>query len=318
ALRSLFYMRSAKREELFFLRLPPLPLGIVGMAAKKLYRCKVLVNVQDIYPDFAIEAGILKNRLLIRLAKALERRIYDAADHIIVISEDFKRNLSGKGVKDEKITVISNWVDTDTIQPLKKNNLLASRMGLNDKFVVMYAGSITFTNQKTLSGLLKVAERLREMRDIIFVFMGEGLKKKMLQEEAASLGLANLQFFPFVAYADLSQALAASDILVVPQDDAQKEFSVPSKCYTFMAAGRPLLVLGESSSEVSNMVRDADAGICLSPIQDDTIAAALVKFKDTPEKCRQWGENARRYALAHFSREKVLRQYQECIAALSR
>jgi colanic acid biosynthesis glycosyl transferase WcaI len=307
---------TVRRGDVLFLRTPPLQLGLPAFWARALGRARVLVNVQDIHPDLAIESGILRNPLGVAFAKALERWVYGLADRIAVISEGFARNLRAKGVPDGKLTVLPNWVDTDFLQPGPKDNAVARRHGLDAKFVVMYSGTISISSNRTLERALEAARMLAGERDILFAVVGEGLKKDALRERAAALGLGNVLFLPFQPYADLPALLASGDVLLVPLDRAKSDLSVPSKLYTFMAAGRPILGLAAPGSEVACLLRENDCGITAAPDDPGEIAAAVRALAASPERRRALGANARAYVVERFAKDRILGSYDRLLRSM--
>ncbi|MGZ5514662.1 MAG: glycosyltransferase family 4 protein [Candidatus Aminicenantales bacterium] len=300
---------AVRRADVLFLRTPPLQLGVPALFAKVLRGARVVVNVQDIHPDLAIESGILRNPAGIRFAKALEKWVYGLADTIAVISDGFARNLRSKGVPAAKLAVLPNWVDTEFLKPGPKDNPVSRRHGLDGKFVVMYAGTISISSSHALERALEAAALLAGDREIVFVVVGEGLKKDSLREKAAALGLGNVVFLPFVPYPELPALLASSDVLLVPLDRDKSELSVPSKLYTFMAAGRPILGLASPDSEVAVLLRRNDCGLAASPDDPAAIAAAVRTLKGAPERRRALGAQAREYVVRRFAKDAILRSY---------
>ena len=313
---ALLNLVNVRRGDLLFLRTPPLQLGVAALFAKALRGARVLVNVQDIHPDLAIESGLLRNPLGIRFAKALERRVYGLADRIAVISDGFARNLRAKGVPDAKLAVLPNWVDTGFLKPGPKDNPVSRRLGLAGKFVVMYSGTISISSNRALERTLEAAALLAGERDVVFAVVGEGLKKEALREKAASLGLTNAAFLPFVPYGDLPDLLASADVLLVPLDTDKADLSVPSKLYTFMAAGRPILGLAPSGSEVARLLRENGCGVAAPPDDPRAIAGAVRALAASPERRRALGESARAFAVRRFSKDAVLRSYDELLRSM--
>ena len=307
---------SIRRGDVVFLRLPPLQLGITGILGRVFRGAPFILNVQDIHPDLSIESGILKNPLAIKMAKAFEKWTYKHSPVILVISEGFKNNLLAKGVPAEKIRIIPNWVDTDFLRPQRKENPVAARLGLDKAFVAMYSGTISISSNAALERILESAKILEAAKDIKIVLVGEGLKKRSLEDKAAALGLKNVVFLPFQPYGDLPAMLSGADILLVPLDREKSHLSVPSKLYNFMAAGRPILGLADTSSEVAGLIGSTDCGICAEPDDPRDIARAILKIKNAPAQARRWGENGRKYAETTFGKDVVLRKYEELIESL--
>ncbi len=302
------------RGDVLFLRLPPLQLGITGIVARRLKGVRFILNVQDIHPDLSIESGLLRNPFFIRLAQAFEKWIYRQSETIVVISEGFRRNLLDKGVPPGKVHILPNWVDTDFLRPLAKDNPVARRYGLDDTFTAMYAGTISISSNVALEKVLEAAEQLKDRKDVKIAIVGEGLKKKSLEDKAAGLNLANVIFIPFQPYADLPALLSAADVLLVPLDVEKSQLSVPSKLYNFMAACRPILGLASSSSEVAGLIASTGCGRCVSPEAPEQIAQALLQIKDSPSEARNMAAQGRRYAESHFSKKMILAEYEKLLA----
>jgi colanic acid biosynthesis glycosyl transferase WcaI len=313
---ALLNLLTVRKGDMLFLRTPPLQLGVTALVAKALRGVRVLVNVQDIHPDLAIESGILTNPAGIRFAKALERWVYGLADRIAVISDGFARNLRAKGVPDAKLAVLPNWVDTGFLKPGPKDNPVSRRNGLDRKFVVMYSGTISISSNRALERALEAAALLAADKEIVLVVVGEGLKKGALAAKAAALGLGNVLFLPFVPYPELPALLASSDVLLVPLDREKSDLSVPSKLYTFMAAGRPVLGLASPDSEVAVLLRDNDCGLTALPDDPGAIAAAVRTLKDAPERRRDLGAHARDYVVRRYAKDAILRSYDALLRSM--
>ncbi len=308
---------TLRKGDILFLRTPPLQLGLTGFLAAKLRGAKVLLNVQDIHPDLSIESGILRNPAAIRFAQALEKWVYRISDHIVVIGDGFLRNLLDKGVPRDKLTVIPNWVDTDFLKPYPKDNPVSRRYGLQDKFVMMYSGTISISSNRALERVLEAAAGLREAKDVVFVIVGEGMKKAELQKRAASMGVDNVRFLPFQPYADLPELLASSDVLLVPLDKEKSQMSVPSKLYNFLAAGRPILGLAPADSEVAALIRGNRCGDVVPPDDVGAIRETVLELKRNSGARREMAANARRYVVDHFARKMIMDRYEDLLAAVS-
>ncbi|MEO0292893.1 MAG: glycosyltransferase family 4 protein [candidate division WOR-3 bacterium] len=309
SLYSLFLSLGEKYDVAFF-RSPPPTLAITGYILKKLKGAHFVLNVQDIHPDLAINSGILRNPFLIKLAKEFEKWAYKKSDVIVVISEGFKENLIAKGVPKEKIKVIPNWVDTDFITPLPKNNPLSQQLNLNKSFVIMHAGTLTVTNFKALSALLEVAQELKD-EDLIFALVGGGLCKADLKEKANELALKNVRFYPFQPLEDLPLLMASADVLVVALDPDKSVSSVPSKLYNIMAAGRPALGLVHPDSETASIIRDTNCGVIADPRNKKEILKAILELMRNKKLREKLGENGRLEAIEEYSKEVVLKKYKQ-------
>ena len=314
---ALLNVLTVRKGDVLVLRTPPLQLGLPAFFAKTLRGAEVLVNVQDIHPDLAIESGILRDPAGIRFAKALEKWVYGLAGRIAVIGDGFARNLRRKGVPEGKLAVLPNWVDTDVLAPRPKDNPVSRRLGLDGRFVVMYSGTLSISSDRTLGRALEAAALLADVPGLVLALVGEGLRKEALREKAAALGLANVRFLPFMPYAELADLLAAADVLLVPLDRSKSDLSVPSKLYTFMAAGRPILGLAAPGSEVAAVLGEHDCGLAAPPDDAAAVAAAVRALAAaSPERRRELGANARAYAVRHVSRRTVLARYDALLRSM--
>ncbi len=308
---------TLRKGDILFLRTPPLQLGLTGFLAAKLRGVRVVLNVQDIHPDLSIESGILRNRAAIRFAQGLEKWVYGVADRILVIGEGFRKNLLDKGVPAGKLSIIPNWVDTDFLKPLPKDNPVSRKYALHEKFVVMYSGTISISSNLALENVLEAAAAMRERKDVVFVIVGEGMKKAELQKRAEELGTDNVVFLPFQPYEDLPQLLASSDALLVPLDKEKSQMSVPSKLYNFLAAGRPILALAPPESEVAALIRETAGGDVVAPDDIPGIRKAVLGLQKDGEVRREMASNARRYVVDNFARNMIMDRYEALLRSIS-
>ncbi len=293
---------------------PPLTIGLTAWVVGILKRIPFIYNVQDIYPDIAVQLGVLKNRRVIRFFQKMEHFIYRQAAAVSVLSRGFEQNLLDKGTPPEKLHVIPNFVDTAFITPGKKENAFARRHGLADKFVLMYAGNVGLS--QGLDHMLAAAERLQETAEILLLIVGNGTVKPELEKEAAERQLRNVLFLPFQPRAALPEMYAAADVALVSlRSDIGRE-SVPSKAYTIMASGRPLLAAVREDAETKWLVDTAACGVWVPPEQPQALADAVLALYRQPEQRRQMGENGRRYVTEHHTVDSVAQQYIDLIEAL--
>lgn len=305
-------LRRVRKGDVLLLRLPPLLLGLVAKRAKR-KGARVVLSVQDIHPDLSVESGLLRNKKLIRTAQKMEKWIYDQADKIVVISQGFFDNLARKGVPSEKLVIIPNWVNTEFLKPFPKVNKVAERLNLVNKFVLMYSGTITLSSYLTLEKILEVAVNFRDDPEILFVIVGEGLKKPDLMKKAAALQLRNVLFLPFQPYEILPQLLSSSDVLLVPLDQEKSELSVPSKLYNYMAVGRPILGLTESQSEVAQILRHSEGGLTVLPEEQAELGRVILALRTSPALCREMGKKARIFVEKYYSHRVVLPRYEDVL-----
>lgn len=302
-----------KRHDILFIVNQPLTLGPVGWLIKEVKKTIFIFNVQDIYPDVAVLMGVLKNRTVIAFLRQLERFTYRKADYITVIAESFRRNLLSKGINDDKIKLLPNWIDTDEISPLGKINYFSGE-GLENKFVVLYAGTIGLISGADI--LLACAEQLRYKSDIVFVFVGEGVLKGTLEREAEFRSLDNMKFFPFQPRQMLSSMLATADVCIVSLLKHAGETSVPSKVIAYMAAGRPVIASVDLKCETAEVIKQANCGKVVSPGDSSALTTAILELFNDRNQAKSYGKNGRAYVTKYLSKKVVVPQYAELLDAL--
>jgi colanic acid biosynthesis glycosyl transferase WcaI len=293
---------------------PPLTLGLTGWAVAKARRAPLVFNVQDVYPDVAIELGVLYQPSLIGAAKSLERICYRGADAITVLSEDLKNNVANKLGSRDPIHVIPNFVDTEQIQPMPKENAYRIEYGLTGKTVVMYAGNVGLS--QALGTMLDAAGALAHEEDIVFVINGGGAKRSELERRAANM--PNVRFVDMQPPDRLPEVLAAADMHLVTLRKGLARSSVPSKSYSIMAAARPLIASVDEGSEIARVATDSGGGLAVPPEDAEALTKAVMTLAGSPEELTRMGEAGRRFVQEWVSPAAVARSYEELFSSLKR
>lgn len=268
-------------------------------------------SVHDVYPDVGIKLGIFRNKLVVKLVSALERYCLLHADIVRILSESFRAGVRRLGVTDDKICLIYDWVDTELISPKLRNNPFSEEHQLSGKFVVLYAGNIGLS--QGLEQILISAETLSGYTDIQFVFVGDGAGKESLVESVSQKELCNVTFVPFQSRNRLPDVLASADVSLVILRKGIGMASLPSKTYSIMASGRPIIASVDENSETSNLIRTAKAGLCIAPEDPDKMVEAILYLKQEESLRVQLGINGRKWAEEHHSPESATAQFEQVL-----
>ncbi|MFN8446967.1 MAG: glycosyltransferase family 4 protein [Caldilineaceae bacterium] len=290
---------------------PPLTIGLSAWLLSLLRRVPYVYNVQEIYPDVAVSLGMMRNRALIRFFEGMERFIYGRAKSITVISEWFRRRLLQKGVPPAKLVMIPNFVDTEFMQPGTKTNGFATEHGLSEQFVVLYAGNIGLT--QGFETIFAAAQQLRPLPELRFVIVGDGTRRKWLEEQMAAHDCPNILLLPYQQRSRVPQIYASSDLCLVPLKRGTAQETFPSKIYTIMAAGRAVVASADPDSELAWVVEHAGCGWSVPP-DDATVLAQTIEgaYRERHSLSRK-GQAGRTYVVAHHSRQAVTQQYDRLI-----
>lgn len=290
---------------------PPLTLGLTGWLASRIRRCPLVFNIQDVFPDAAVETGAITNPRIISAARWLERVSYERSDAVVVLSDDLKENVAAKvGSRHKnKVVVIPNFVDAERIAPLNRLTAFRSELGIGDETVVMYAGNVGYS--QSLEMLVHAA---RELPDVVFVINGDGSARHDIQQKAQ--GITNIKFSGYQPRERVPEVLATADIHVVPLRAGLGAVSVPSKTYSILAAARPIVAAIDAGTEVTRIVANSGAGICVSPDSPREFTEAIAQLAGDRENARLSGERGRKWVETHVSPSAVAHSYIEVIASL--
>lgn len=293
---------------------PPLPLGLSAWCLSRLWRVPWVLELEDLYPDAAVAAGVLRSRRLIAFFSAMERFLYRHATQISVISESFCQNLTRKGVPPEKITLIPVWADPDIVRPLPKENGFRQKFGLSGKLVVIYAGNLGLTS--CLEDVIDAADILREEPDLRFVMIGEGVKKDELVARAQARGLTHVIFLPFQPREVFPEMLAAADIGLVTLNTSSASTSLPSKIFNVMASARPILAVAPLNSEITHLVQEVECGVSVPPGHPELLARAILELRSQRDKVKQMGERGRLQLETKFARAHCVDRYEQMLETI--
>jgi len=294
---------------------PPLPLCLTAWLLSSLWRIPWLLQLEDIYPDAAVNTNILRNQAVINFFSFVERFVYKRATHISVICDSFKKNLLNKGVPPQKITVIPVWSDSEVVKPLPRENAFRKQHQLIGKFVVMYSGNLGITS--CLEDVILAAALLKDCIDIRFVIIGEGIKKNVLIEMAQQKGLSNVIFLPYQSRELFPEMLAAADVGLVTLNEQSHLSSLPSKIFNIMASARPVIAVAPQGSEIVNLVDNTQCGITILPGRPDLLATAIKSlcYAD-PFVLEEMGKKGRIELETNFTRVKCVKQFEQMITSL--
>ena len=293
---------------------PPLPIGLAARFLGRFFRCPFVLNVQDIFPQSAIDLGVLTQPLLIRFFQSLERRIYRWADHITVHSVGNREDVATKLGSPARVTVVPNWVDADFIRPAPRDNSFRAGLGLRDEFIVSFAGAMG--HSQDIDTILAAADLLREFPDIAFVLVGDGLDLPRLKQQAAWLRLPNVHWLPMQPRECYPAVLHASDASLVTLRKDVATPTVPSKLLSIMAAARPVLVSVPLHGDAPKVVIQARCGFCLPPARPDQLAQAILRLHQDRPLAGRLGRNGRAYIERHLSVQAAAAAYESLFAAL--
>lgn len=303
----------AKEIDLIYVASTPPTQGALAALVKKFKRVPFVYNLQDIFPDSLAGTGLArKGGFVWKIGRMVENFTYRNADKIIVISQDFKKNIMAKGVPEDKIVVVYNWVDQNAVKdiPRSENKLFAMYDLDPSKFYVTYNGNIGLTQNMDM--LMEVAKALESNDDIHFVLVGNGAYLEQVQQIVAERNMSNVHLLPFQPYEDISHVFSLGDVSLVISKPGVGENSVPSKTWSIMSASRPVLA-NFDENELKTIIEENNCGIFTKAGDKVAFTDAILKLYNDRELCKECGRNGRQFVMDNLTREAGTKKYVDVI-----
>lgn len=320
--------KVGKMDYVFSISQPPILGGLLGVWGKWVKHAKFIYNIQDFNPEQVFAVGYAKSRFITDVMMAFDKFSCKRSDLVITVGRDLVETVE-KRFEDKKVpktVMINNWIDENEIYPLPENNerVLAfkKKYGLDNKFVIMYSGNIGLYYD--LENLIKVIEkfgtdnRTADGREVVFAFIGAGTVLDKLVSYVKEHNMDNVKFIPYQDKADLIYSLNAGDVHWCVNAKGIKGVSCPSKYYGLAAAGKPVIGVLESGSEVRCLIEDTHGGLCCEPGEYDQVEKNIRWFIDNAgsNEIKDMGIRSRDNLEKNLTRDVSVRKYAEEILKL--
>lgn len=302
--------------DIIFIYSPPLFMGIAGWLLALGKKVPFVFGVQDLHPQCYIDQGLLKNKVAISFLENLEKFCYHKASVVTVHSQGNKDHIvKKKGIPEDKIKVLPNWIDTEEMKPLPRDNEFSREHNLNGKFVVGYAGTLGMS--QGLMSVVEAAHILRDQKEIEFFIVGDGIEQPKMMKHVNEYGLTNVRFLPMQPKSLYPLVVASSDVGLVTLNKKVLTPVVPSKIISIMAAGRPVLASMPLDGDGPKLIEEAHGGICIEPEEPEKLAEKIIFLAKHKELGEQLGSQGRDYVVKHLSLKRAVEDiehiFKECI-----
>lgn len=297
-----------------FLTQPPL-FSVWGYVLRVVRGQPYYCLIMDVYPDLAVHYGALREDALItQVLYATSRFALRKANEVIVIGRCMADYVESMGVSADRIHVIPNWADEDQVHPIEHlDNPLREELGLNDEFIVLYSGNMGAAHD--FDDVLQVARRCRDLSDLLFIFVGDGVRRCEIEKAKQRFNLDNVMLLPFQPFDRLAQSLSLGDLHFISLRDGFEGLVVPSKAYGSLAAGRPILYQGSETGEIACMVHEEKIGSVVDCGDVDALEQSILRHFRDRSLCQAEGCRARRLVEpgGRYSRRRALEDYADLI-----
>lgn len=307
-----------KNIDLIYVASTPPTQGALAALIKKIKRVPFVYNLQDIFPDSLVGTGLAKKGgFFWKIGRVVENFTYRNADKIIVISQDFKNNIMAKGVPEEKIVVVYNWVDQVAVVDVpREKNILFDRYGLDrNKFYVTYNGNIGLTQNMDM--LLEVAKALEANEEIHFVLVGNGAYLEQVKQIINNRNVDNVTLLPFQPYEEISHVFSLGDVSLVISKPGVGANSVPSKTWSIMSASRPVLA-NFDENELKTIIEENNCGIFTKAGDKVAFTDAILKLYNDRELCKEMGANGRKFVMNNLTKEAGTQKYVDVVKSFEK
>ena len=297
-----------KKPDIMIATSPQFFCGWAGIIAGRLKNVPLLLEIRDIWPESIIAVGAIKNVTVIRFIEWWEKKMYHLARHIIAVGEGYKQQLLGKGVSSQRISVVMNGVDKSMFFPRPTDTKLKSQLGITDKFVCSYVGTIGLAGG--LEVVLRAALILEEMKrdDIVFLLVGSGAMRDDLEAEQKRIGLSNVIFTGQLEKSEMPAILSISDAVLVHLTKTDLFLTVmPSKIFEAAGMARPIIC--GVAGYAAELVKKAGGGICIEPENPGELVDAIDFLAGHPDKGKKMGESGYKFITEHYDRDILAENY---------
>ena len=307
---------SLPRYDVAIVESPPLFDGFTGLFLRMLREIPYVFMVSDLWPESAIQMGVLKNRFLIKASRAIELLFYRRSSGVLALTAGIHEAVVKNGIESERVVLFRNSVDCDFFQPAAVPNPIRREIGIRDhESVVLYAGTLGLA--QNLLTVLDAAFLLKETDgpQVRFLLVGAGAESDRLKERAKELELNNVMILDPIERCRMPELINASDSVLVPLRDLEIfRGALPTKMFEAMACAKPVILAIRGEAEV--LIRDANAGLCVRPESASEFRDAVLSLAKDPGLGRSLGANGRNYILKHFSRNVRSREMSEALQRL--
>lgn len=292
---------------------PPIFQCVSSWLVSLIRRKPFLLEVRDLWPEFGVSMGVLKNPVIIALARWLERFLYARSTHILVNSPAYKEYMIGKGVPEKKVTYIPYGTDVDMFNPEVSGLSVRNELALDRKFVVLYTGALGEANN--IETILRAAVRLNAENNIRFVLFGDGKERLRLQKESMRMKLDNVIFAGVRPKKEMPHVVASADVcLAILQNNPMFRTTYPNKVFDYMAAGRATVLVIDGVSR--QLIELSKGGAFVQPGDDAMLAEKILELSRDPGLVQQMGKSAREYLVRHLDRREKLNETLELLKGL--
>lgn len=298
-------------DKILFVSNPPL-VPYIGYLIKKIKGKKYIYLVHDIYPDVAEKLGVIKKGSIVSsVMNYMNGKIYRNAEKIIALGKDMKAVIANKGIDEEKIEIVTNWADSTVNFQKEVNEKFYKEQGLEGNFNILYTGNISKVHD--IDTIIDVARKLKDNKDIKFTFVGDGNRKQDIIDLKENQGLDNIQVKNYMFGEEYNELLNCADMFITTLQKGIEGLGVPSKTYSYMSIGKPLIAIMSKDSEIGSVVNKYELGKQFESNEVDNIAEFIFTMKSDKIAYKKVCENVTKQFKNEYERKKVTKKFYNIV-----
>jgi glycosyltransferase involved in cell wall biosynthesis len=284
---------------------PPIA-GIAGAFVSRMSGTPFVYNIRDLYPDMAVGGDIVRPSNWVQRWEKIHRDALRRAKRVIVLGDDMRNRILAKGIAPDRVAIVRDGTTFPSSVPDRCDPIVQElRCGFS--FVVMHAGNLGFYGAW---GTLIEAAKILQGENVGFVFVGDGANRAAI--ESSAKGLPNVRFLPFRPAEQIPHVMMAGDVHVVTVKRGLEGVVVPSKLYSILAAGRPVLAVAPVETDAAGIVSESQCGVAADPDDAGAVAQAIRALRDNPARLAAMASRARDVA-SNYTRVTELDRFTEIV-----
>lgn len=308
------YKKLRKKFDICLIYIPPLPLYYLAKKIRKYDRIPSILNYQDFHPKELVDVGVLKNGIMISLMEYIEKKSYINADFITVLTNGGIEFVSNRGGNSSKIAHIYNSVNLNEIDFAKKRCDFKRNMAIEDKFLISYAGIISYFQNIDL--ILNAAKQLIEQKDIIFYIVGDGNYREQLEKRIHDEDISNVKILPLQPRNDYYNIINSSDISLVSLDSRMDTPCLPGKIINLLSFEQPIIAIVPPACETAKVIKESQSGLVISQRSVEQLTQAILELKSNPELRKKFGKSGRSYVEKNMNLTNSVKKYEDIMINL--
>jgi len=303
------FKKIDKKFDVCLIYIPPLPLYYFARKIKRYSGIPSVLNYQDFHPQELTDVGVMKNWLMIKIMKHIERKSYKNADYIAVLSKGGVDYIIQRGGDPNKIKHIYNGVLLSDFEKYQAKKDFKKKEGIEDKVLISYAGILS--PFQGVDNILDVAKRFNGSNDIIFYIVGDGMNKNHLEKRIRDEHISNVKLLPFQPRDEYFNIVNSSDISIVSLDNRMKAPCLPGKLINLMGLEQPIIASVPYESEAAYVVKKAECGIIVKPEDTDGLTEAILKLRNSPKSRKNMELRGKTFLERNMNLERNTEKYEK-------